>query len=73
MGRNKERKERKEKKEKKKNERKFKFSGNHKAVLEKLLVGVSLPWKTEYPEGCSTVIRHVVRKEGLYDLKVVSL
>jgi len=25
-------------------------------------MGVSLSWKTEYPEGCSTAIRHVARK-----------
>ena len=26
------------------------------------LIGVFLPWKTEYPEGYSTAIRYVVRK-----------
>jgi len=34
-------------------------------------MGVSPPWKTEYPKGCSTAIRHVARKVGLYDLEVV--
>jgi len=27
----------------------------------------------EYLDGCSTAIRYVARKVGLYDLKVVSL
>jgi len=27
-----------------------------------LTIGVSLPWKTEYPNGCSTAIRCVMRK-----------
>jgi len=36
------------------------------------LTGVSPPWKTKYPEGCSTTIRRVVRKVGLYVLEVVS-
>ena len=27
----------------------------------------------EYPDGCSTAMRHVARKVGLYDLEVVSL
>jgi len=26
------------------------------------LTGATLSWKTEYPEGCSTTIRHVARK-----------
>jgi len=26
------------------------------------LTGVTLSWKTEYPEGCSTAIRRVARK-----------
>ena len=37
------------------------------------LTGVSLPWKTEYPDDCSTVGRYVVRKVGLYNLKMISL
>ena len=27
----------------------------------------------EYPDGCSTAMRHVARKVGLYNLEVVSL
>ena len=38
-----------------------------------ILTGVSLLWKTEYPDGCSTVGRHVVRKVGLYNLKMILL
>ena len=30
-------------------------------------------WKTEYPDGCNTTIRCVVRKVGLYDLEMISL
>ena len=26
------------------------------------LTGLTLSWKTEYPEGCSTAMRHVARK-----------
>jgi len=26
-------------------------------------MGVSLLWKIDYPDGCSTAIRHVARKE----------
>jgi len=26
------------------------------------LTGVTLPWKIEYLDGCSTAVRHVVRK-----------
>jgi len=26
----------------------------------------------EYPEGCSTAIRHVARKAGLYNLEMIS-
>ena len=36
-------------------------------------IGVSLPWKTEYPDGCSTIIRCVARKMGLYNLEMISL
>ena len=38
-----------------------------------ILTGVSLLWKTEYPDGYSTVGRHIVRKIGLYNLKMISL
>ena len=37
------------------------------------LTGVSLLWKMEYPNSCSTVRRHVVRKVSLYNLKMISL
>ena len=30
-------------------------------------------WKMEYLDGCSTTIRHVARKVGLYVLEVTSL
>ena len=30
-------------------------------------------WKTEYLDGCSTTMRCVARKVGLYDLEVTSL
>jgi len=36
-------------------------------------MGVSPPWKTEYPDGCSTTIRCVVRKMGLYVLEMTTL
>ena len=29
------------------------------------LTGVTPSWKMEYPEGCSTAMRRVVRKVGL--------
>jgi len=31
---------------------------------------VSSLWKMEYPDSCSTAMRHVVRKVGLYVLEV---
>jgi len=37
------------------------------------LTGVFLLWKTKYPEGCSTTIRCVARKVGLYNLEMISL
>jgi len=37
------------------------------------LTGVFLLWKIEYPDSCSTVRRHVVRKVGLYNLKMILL
>jgi len=33
-------------------------------------MGVSLLWKTEYLDGCSTAMRCVARKVSLYVLKV---
>ena len=35
------------------------------------LTEVSLPWKTEYPEGCSTAIRYVVRKMATVEGRLV--
>ena len=35
------------------------------------LTRVSLLWKMEYPDSCSTTGRHVVRKVGLYNLKMI--
>jgi len=37
------------------------------------LTGLTPSWKTEYPEGCSTAIRRVARKVGLYGSEVASL
>ena len=34
------------------------------------LTGVTTSWKIEYPDGCSTAMRHVVSKIGLYSWKV---
>jgi len=32
---------------------------------------VSLPWKIEYPDGCSTTIRHVTRKVAAVEGRLV--
>ena len=37
------------------------------------LTRVSLLWKTEYSDSCSTTERHVVRKVGLHNLKMILL
>jgi len=37
----------------------------------KTLTGVSPLWKTEYPEGCSTTIRHVARKVATMEGRLV--
>ena len=37
-----------------------------------ILIGVTPSWKIGYPESCSTAIRHVVRKAGLYNLEIIS-
>jgi len=37
-----------------------------------ILTGLTLSWKTKYLEGCSTAIRCVARKVGLYILEVTS-
>ena len=34
-------------------------------------MGVSPPWKTEYPEGCSTAMRRVVRKVATVEGRLV--
>ena len=30
-------------------------------------------WKIEYLDGCSTIIKYVVRKVGLYNWEIISL
>ena len=52
------------------------FSGKAPITLSggfsvETLTGVSLPWKMEYPNGCSTAGRHVMRKMGLHNLKMI--
>ena len=37
----------------------------------KILTGISPLWKTEYLEGCSTVIRHVARKVATIEGRLV--
>ena len=35
------------------------------------LTGLTLSWKMEYPEGCSTAIRHVARKVAAVEGRLV--
>ena len=35
------------------------------------LTGLTPSWKTEYPEGCSTAIRHVARKVAAMEGRIV--
>ena len=35
------------------------------------LTGLTLSWKTEYPEGCSTTMRRVVRKVAAVEGRLV--
>ena len=52
------------------------FSGNtpitpSRGFSIETLTEVTLLWKTEYPEGCSTAIRHVARKVATVEGRLV--
>ena len=46
--------------------------GDTQGFSVETLTGVTPSWKMEYLEGCSTAIRCVVRKVGLYNLEFIS-
>ena len=45
--------------------------GDKKLLVAGCDKGVSPPWKTEYPEGCSTAIRRVARKVATVEGRLV--